>query len=79
MNSSDEEQVKRLEAAGEKAYDEMYEAHSHSACGAYYSDAKECFYDAIKLAKEIGREDEAVRLEKRLDHIKSVYRSQMSY
>jgi len=78
MSSSDEEHLRRLEAAAEKAYDEMYEAHSPGACGAYYSEVKECLYDAIRLARQIDREDEALRLEKRLDHIKAVYRSQMS-
>jgi len=75
MTSSDEERLKHLEALAEQAYDEMYETRSPSGA---YSDAKEYFYDAINLARQIGREDEAVRLEKRLDHIKSVFRSQMT-
>jgi hypothetical protein len=75
MTSSDEERLKQLEALAEKYYDEMYETRSPSGS---YSDAKECLYEAINLARQIGREDEADRLEKRLDHIKAVFRSQMS-
>ncbi len=75
MSSSDEERLRQLEALAEKYYDEMYETRSPSGA---YSDAKECLYDAINLARQIGREEDAVRLEKRLEHIKSVFRSQMS-
>ena len=75
MSSPDEERLAHLEALAEKAYDEMYETRSPSGS---YSDAKEYLYDAISLARRIGREDEAIRLEKRLDHIKAVFRSQMS-
>ena len=63
-------------AIGEKAYDQMYEAHG-SATG-LYSDAKEAFYDAISIANELGLRDEAERLSKRLEHIKAVFRSQFS-
>lgn len=64
------------EAVGEKAYDQMYEAHG-SVTG-LYSDAKEAFYDAIKAAEELGLTEEVQRLEKRLAHIKAVFRSQFS-
>jgi hypothetical protein len=64
------------EAIGEKAYDQMYETHG-SATG-LYSDAKEAFYDAIKAAEELGLTEEVERLEKRLAHIKAVFRSQFS-
>ena len=63
-------------AIGEKAYDQMYEAHG-SATG-LYSDAKEAFYDAISIANELGLRDEAERLSKRLEHIKAVFRSQFT-
>ena len=61
---------------GEKAYDDMYEAHSFREANIYYSDAKEFFYEAIRLAEELGLKDEADSLKKRLGHIKGVFRSQ---
>jgi hypothetical protein len=78
IETSNEENWKGLEALAEKSYDEMYDASSESECIGLYSDIKECFYDAIKLAGEAGREDEVERMKKRLDHIKAVYRSQFS-
>ncbi|HEV2989423.1 MAG TPA: hypothetical protein VG759_13350 [Candidatus Angelobacter sp.] len=67
-------QLRACKALGEKAYDQMYET-SGSATG-LYSDAKEAFYDAIRLAKELGLKEESAELEARLDHIKAVFRSQ---
>lgn len=61
---------------GEKAYDDMYEAHSPSGATACYSDAKEAYYDGIRLAQELGLTDEVEALHKRLAHIKAVFRSQ---
>ncbi|MGO9324665.1 MAG: hypothetical protein ACLP07_08900 [Terracidiphilus sp.] len=49
-------QLEHLKAMGEKAYDDMYEAHSSSDATAFYSDAKECYYDAIGLANRLGVE-----------------------
>ncbi len=69
----------RLEACkqfGEKAYDAMYDAPSFSAATGYYSDAKEAFYEAIKLARDLDLKEEMAALEKRLAHIKVVFRSQ---
>jgi hypothetical protein len=71
-------QLEHLKALGEKYYDDMYEAHSPSGAGACYSDAKECFYDAIGLARRLGLKDETEALEKRLAHIKAVFRSQFT-
>jgi hypothetical protein len=72
------EQLAHLKAMGEKAYDDMYEAHSPSDANARYSDAKECYYDAIGLANQLGLKDEADGLNKRLAHIKAVFRSQFT-
>ncbi len=72
------EQLAHLKAMGEKAYDDMYEAHSPSAATTCYSDAKESFYDAIGLARQLDLKDEAEALEKRLAHIKAVFRSQFT-
>jgi hypothetical protein len=71
-------QLAHLKAMGEKAYDDMYEARSSSGATACYSDAKECFYDAIGLAQRLGLKDEAEALEKRLEHIKAVFRGQFT-
>ena len=73
--------IERLEDAkrmGEEAYDGMYEAGSFSAATAFYSDAKEAFYDAIRTAAKLGLNEEVQALEKRLAHIKAVFRSQFS-
>jgi hypothetical protein len=66
----------RCKQFAEKAYDDMYEAHSDSAARGCYSDAKEAFYDAIGLAEELGLPEEAEALRKRLEHVKAVFRSQ---
>jgi hypothetical protein len=70
-------QLEICKQAGEQAYDDMYEkAHHPSDAAAYYSNAKESFYTAIGLARELGLDAEAERLEERLAHIKSVFRGQ---
>jgi len=56
----------------------MYEAHSPSGATVCYSDAKECYYDAIGLARRLGLEEETKALEERLAHIKAVFRSQFT-
>ncbi len=71
-------QLEHLKKLGEKHYDDMYEAHSSSGATACYSDAKECYYDALGLAMRLGLEEETEALEKRLAHIKAVFRSQFT-
>jgi hypothetical protein len=68
-----------LEAQAEKSYSDMYEAHSLSAATAHYSDAKEYLYDAIGLARGLGKHAEEKRLSDRLAHIQAVFRSQFSF
>lgn len=63
-------------ALGEKAYDQMYEA--RGSISGLYSDVKEAFYDAIRIANELGLKEESEALEKRLANIKGVVRSQFS-
>jgi len=72
------EQLALLKAMGEKAYDDMYEAHSPTSATACYSDAKESFYDAIGLANRLGLKEESEALSARLAHIKVVFRSQFT-
>jgi len=63
-------------ASAEKAYDDMYEAHSFRDANDCYRDAKDYFYAAIGHANELGMPEEAEALEKRLQHVKSVFRNQ---
>ena len=69
-------QLRACIALGEKAYDQMYE--SSGSMTALYSDAKEAFYDAIRLADELQLAEESAALSARLQHIKAVFRSQFS-
>jgi hypothetical protein len=82
LNDTEREtRLARLEAckaAGEKAYDDMYECSSPTGASGCYSDAKEFFSDAIRLAEELGLADEAAALHERREHIKAVFRSQFS-
>jgi hypothetical protein len=73
---TDAERLAWLEAQAEAAYDRMYDARSGSDAAARYSDAKEALHDAIGLARRLGRGEDAERLTARLEHIKTVFRSQ---
>lgn len=66
--------LRKCKALGEKYYDQIYDARFGSS--GLYADAKDAFHDAIAAANELGLKEEAEELEKRLDHIKAVYRSQ---
>lgn len=55
----------------------MYEASSPVGAGAYFSEIKELLYEAIAIAREMGFEDEVKEIDKRLNHIRRVYESQM--
>ena len=70
------DQLRACKAIGEKAYDQIYETHGSTT--GLYSDAKEAFYDAIRVARELGLAEDVKELEKRLAHIKAVFRSQFS-
>jgi hypothetical protein len=69
--------LRKCRALGEKYYDQMYESPRYGVTG-LYSSAKDALYDAISVANELGMKEEAERLSKRLEHIKSVFRSQFS-
>ena len=68
--------LRRCKALGEKYYDQMYE--SPFSPSGLYSSAKDAFCDAIAAANSLGLTQEAAELEKRLAHIKAVFRSQFS-
>jgi hypothetical protein len=74
----EEVRLQQLEQRAEESCDAMYEAHDFTTAAAHYSDVKEYLCDAIGLARRLGREEDAVRLEGRLGHIRAVYRSQMA-
>jgi hypothetical protein len=69
----DDSRLKELEAEADAAYDEMYES-SHPI--GEYARAKEAFYDAIGLAKKMGRMDDVEQLNKRLEHVRDVFMHQ---
>ena len=69
------DRLRELEALAEAEYGEMYDSRSPTGC---YSRAKEAFYAAITLASQLGLEMEVKRLEKRLHHVKEVFRHQFS-
>ncbi len=75
---SAEHRLRHLEAVAEQAYDEMYDARNSSHVSACYSDAKDALRHAIELARQLGMATESERLEKRLAHIKAVFRSQFT-
>jgi len=64
------------EVNGELAYDAMYDAIRPTTATARYSDLKDYMGRAVYLAKELGLEEDAKRLDARLEHMKAVFRSQ---
>jgi hypothetical protein len=74
---TERDHLNTLKARAEEIYDDMYEASRPSAAGAYFSEIKEILYEAIHLARKMGLDDEATNIGKRLEHIRSVYESQM--
>jgi hypothetical protein len=75
---SDEQHLAWLEALAEKTYDQMYDCTRSRDAATLYSDTKEALYDAIGLARRLGQDATATRLEARLAHIKAVFRSQFT-
>jgi hypothetical protein len=68
--------LRKCKSLGEKYYDQLYETR-HGTTGLYAS-AKDAFYDAISIANRMGLKSEAEAIERRLQHIKEVFRSQFS-
>jgi len=77
MDNRDQDHLNKLKARAEEIYEEMYEASSPVGAGAYFSEIKELLYEAIAIASEMGFEDEVKEIDKRLNHIRRVYESQM--
>jgi len=69
----DEDRLFWLESQGEKFYDQMYDSRRPSF---EFREARDAFEDAVALARRLGRKEDAARLDKGLEHITSVYRSQ---
>jgi hypothetical protein len=70
------DQLEHLKSLGEKAYSDMYESSGPGGASGCYSEAKECYYDAIRVANLLGLTEQAEALSQRLDHIKAVFRGQ---
>lgn len=60
----------------ETAYDIMYEAYDPNY---FYYIARDTIEDAIRLAYQLGKADDAECLLQRKQHIKAVFRSQLGY
>jgi hypothetical protein len=65
-----------LEAQADEAYDKMYDAPDSTAAAGCYGNVKDFLQDALALARRLKRYDTTVGLQARLDHIKTVFRSQ---
>lgn len=70
------DRLRKCNALGEKYYSQLYETRVSPA--GLYSSAKDAFLDAISTARELGLSSEEQALEKRLENIKGVFRSQFS-
>jgi uncharacterized protein len=70
------EWLRRIEAQAEKFYEQMYDAHSPAEAATHYANAKDFFHDTLVLARRLHQRDTVTRLEARLNHVKSVFRSQ---
>jgi hypothetical protein len=68
--------LRKSKSLGEKYYDQLYE--TRLGATGIYANAKDAFYGAISLANQLGLKNEAEALERRLQHIKEVFRSQFT-
>lgn len=66
-----------LEALVTRAEDAVERMYERSGGAGAYAEAKDYFGDAISLAKRLGLDAEARRLEARLAEVKAVFRSQL--
>jgi len=75
----DHVELERHVRLAEAAYARFYEVWSDSERGAAYSDCKEGMAEAVRLARQLGLEERAAELEKKLEHCKAVFHSQMNF
>jgi hypothetical protein len=73
LTKSDRIAFEEWERRAEEAYAEMYEARRAKEP---YEDACFAFARAIEAAQRLGLNEEAARLERRVEHIRAVYNSQ---
>jgi hypothetical protein len=78
-NQAAEDQLKFFIQQAEEAYGRIYDAYSGSDRAAAYNDCKESMADAIGLARTLGLTEKVAELEKKLEHYKAVFRSQMNF
>jgi len=71
------EQLEHFIRLAEDAYSSLYDVPSESGRAAAYSECKEFMTEAILLARQLGFDDRAAELEKKLEHYKAVFRHQM--
>jgi hypothetical protein len=74
-----EEKLETFIRQAEEAYDRIYEEWSRSDRAAVYNECKENMAEAIRLAHDMGWKEKVAELEKRLQHIKAVFRNQMNF
>ena len=77
MKNNELTHLNKLKARAEEIYEEMYETSGSVSAGAYFSEVKELLFEAVNLAKKMDLEDEVRDINKRLEHIRKVYESQM--
>lgn len=78
---SEAEQRMRMEECirmAEDEYDQIYEPRTHRNPAGHFSDAEDLYCEAIGLARQLGESRTAEEIEKRLEHIKAVYRGQIA-
>lgn len=68
--------MRKCASLGEKYYDQLYETRLNKT--GLYSSMKDALIDAISTARQLGFTEYAASLDKRLDHCKSVFRSQFT-
>jgi len=71
--------IERLRKQAEEAYDRMYDARDDRAARWEYEMAYDSLRSAAGLARELGRIEDAVALDRRAEHIRKVFRHQFMY
>jgi hypothetical protein len=74
----DAEEMARFEALAEEAHGAMYDAAPHNAKDRH-EDASRHIAQAIRLARALGRDGDAARLQARSRHFDAVYNHQFRH